>query len=71
VGDLLSLAAGDIPWGLISWGNVPWLFAIGGAFLVAFGGFAYLIGSFFIGLFSKVPQDGAAVGPDSPPQATR
>ena len=30
----------------------------------AFGGFAYLIGSFFIGLFSKVPQDDAAMGQD-------
>jgi hypothetical protein len=43
--------------GRISWGHVPWVFAIGGAFLVAFGGFAYLVGSFFIGLFSKVPQE--------------
>jgi hypothetical protein len=57
--------------GPISWGNAPVLFAIGGAFLVAFGGFAYLIGSFFIGLFSKVPQDDAAMGQDSPPKATR
>ena len=37
--------------------NVPGLFAIGGAFLVAFGCFAYLFGSFLIGLFSKVPQE--------------
>jgi hypothetical protein len=43
--------------GPIFWRNVPWLFAIGSAFLVAFGGFAYLVGSFLIGLFSKVPQD--------------
>src|SRR5262249_6306480 len=43
--------------GLVSWGNALWIWAIGGAFLVAFGGFAYLVGSFLIGLFSKVPED--------------
>ena len=43
--------------GPVTWGVVPVLFAIGGAFLVAVGGFAYLIGSFLIGLFSKIPQD--------------
>jgi hypothetical protein len=48
--------------GPVSWGIVPTLFAIGGVFLVAFGGFAYLIGSFLIGLFSKIPQDDAATG---------
>jgi hypothetical protein len=48
--------------GPVSWGMVPGLFAIGGVFLVAFGGFAYLIGSFLIGLFSKIPQDDAAMG---------
>jgi hypothetical protein len=43
--------------GPVAWGVVLVLFAIGSAFLVALGGFAYLIGSFFIGLFSKIPQD--------------
>jgi hypothetical protein len=56
--------------GPISWGNALWIWAIGGAFLVAFGGFAYLVGSFIIGLFSKVPEDDAVMGQDSPPQAT-
>jgi hypothetical protein len=64
VGDLLPLAVHDISGGPISWGNVPALFAIGGAFLVAFGGFAYLIGSFVIGLFCKIPQDDEAIGQD-------
>jgi hypothetical protein len=54
--------------GPISWGNAPVLWAIGGAFLIALGGFAYLIGSFLIGLFSKVPEDDAAMGRDNPPQ---
>ena len=47
--------------GPVSWGSVLWIWAIGGAFLVAFGGFAYLVGSFLIGLFSKVPEDDAVM----------
>ena len=43
--------------GPVAWGVVPVLFDRGGGFLVALGGFAYLIGSFLIGLFSKIPQD--------------
>src|SRR3954454_19711407 len=43
--------------GPVSWGNALWIWAIGGAFLVAFGGFAYLVSSFLIGLFSMVPQE--------------
>jgi hypothetical protein len=50
--------------GHVAWGVVPGLFAIGGACLVGLGGFAYLIGSFIIGLFSKLPQDDAAMGQD-------
>jgi hypothetical protein len=47
--------------GPVSWGNVLLIWAIGGAFLVALGGFAYLTGSFLIGLFSKVPEDEAVM----------
>ena len=50
--------------GPVDWGVVPGLFAIGDACLVALGGFAYLIGSFIIGLFSKTPEDDAAMGQD-------
>jgi len=50
--------------GPVKWGVVPGLFAIGDACLVALGGFAYLIGSFLIGLFSKIPEDDAAMGQD-------
>ena len=56
--------------GPVSWRNALWIWAIGGAFLVAFGGFAYLVGSFLIGLFSKIPHDDAVTGQDSPPPAT-
>jgi hypothetical protein len=56
--------------GPITWGNALWIWAIGGGFLVALGAFAYLVGSFLIGLFSKVPEDEDVTGQDSPPQAT-
>jgi hypothetical protein len=51
--------------GPVSWGNAIWIWAIGGAFLVAFGGFAHLTGSFLIGLFSKIPEDDAVMGQES------
>ena len=56
--------------GPVTWGNALGIWAIAGAFLVAFGGFAYLVGSFLIGLFSKVPEDDAVMGQDCPPPAT-
>jgi hypothetical protein len=56
--------------GPITPGNALWIWAIGSGFLVAFAGFAYLVGLFFIGLFSKVPEDDDVMGQDSPPQAT-
>src|SRR5262249_6464607 len=40
--------------GPITWASAPLIWAIGGGFLLAFGGFAYLVGRFLIGLFSKV-----------------
>jgi hypothetical protein len=48
--------------GHVAWGFVPQLFAAGGAILVSLGGFAYLVGSFIIGLFSKLPQEDEALG---------
>jgi hypothetical protein len=56
--------------GPLSWGSALLIWAIGGGFLVAFGGFAYLVGSFLIGLFCKVPEDKDVTGQDTPPQAT-
>jgi hypothetical protein len=47
--------------GPVTWGNAIWIWAIGGGFLVAFGGFAYLVGSFLLGQFSKVPEDDAVM----------
>jgi hypothetical protein len=51
---LLLITIGGRP---VPWRVVPGVFAGGGVSLVALGGFAYLIGSFIVGLFSKVPED--------------